>query len=412
MHVLACAAALFALAPAVASAEALAASPPTATTGPAQQVHSDTAVLTGSVNPNGSATSYYFEYGPTAAYGVQTSAVQAGSGNAEVSARATLSGLEPSTGYHYRLVAVGEGAKVVGDDATFTTPAAPPPSLSTDEAKDVTTSSAVLSGTIDPAGIATSYYFEYGVKALTTRTPSGSAGAGTKGLAVSATLTGLAPYTVYEYRLVAVGAHTVLGGIHSFKTRESPPQPPRLSLTSLADPVGAGYEVTFAGTLSGSDVGVRDVALEIEPYPYTSGFAQYGAVELTGAGGAFSFALPDVTIDTRVRAVTVGGSPSLVSATTLEQAFARISVHLHRHGHTVRFAGLIAPASAPVTVEIQRRAGRRWRTIAHTAPHPIAGDLGAFSLAIGHPRHGDYRVRAIVGNGSLLPGSSRVLKIG
>lgn len=404
--VVACASAAFI---AGAAAPAFAASPPAARTGPAQEIQADTATVTGTVDPDGSATSYYFEYGPTAAYGKQTSAVAAGSGNTDVFASATLSGLEPSTTYHYRLVAVGDGVTVVGKDLTFTTSAPPAPGVSTGEATDVTPTTALLAGTVDPHGVATSYYFEYGPKTLTARTPAASAGTGTANVTVTASLSALAPYTTYYYRLVAVGARAAEGTVRSFRTAELPAQ---LTLASVQNPVGAGAGVTFTGTLSGTGVGARTVALEIDPYPYTAGFQQFGSAELTSTNGTFSFALPELTIDSRVRAVTVGGSPALASATLLEQVYVRVSVHLHRHGRSVRFLGLVAPAGAPVTIEIQRRLGDRWQTIARTSTHPIPGDLAAFSRTIAHPRRGEYRVLALVNDGSLLPGRSSTLKIG
>src|SRR6185436_15582930 len=80
------------------------------------------ATLDGSVNPNGVATSYYFEFGTTADYGQQTPPQGAGSGSSAVSVSATLSGLAASATYHYRLVAVGpNGAFAIGGDKTFTT---------------------------------------------------------------------------------------------------------------------------------------------------------------------------------------------------------------------------------------------------------------------------------------------------
>ena len=46
---------------------------PKATTGGARTVSYGSATLGGAVNPNGADTSYYFQYGPTKAYGSQTS---------------------------------------------------------------------------------------------------------------------------------------------------------------------------------------------------------------------------------------------------------------------------------------------------------------------------------------------------
>ena len=45
------------------------AAPPTATTEAATAVSYEQATLKGTVNPEGSATSYYFEYGTTESYG-------------------------------------------------------------------------------------------------------------------------------------------------------------------------------------------------------------------------------------------------------------------------------------------------------------------------------------------------------
>lgn len=94
---------------------------PSATTG-AAQVSGGSALVGGSVTPNGLATSYYFEFGTTANYGQQTPPQSAGSGTGAVSVSATLSGLAADTTYHYRLVAAGPaGAFSIGADRTFTT---------------------------------------------------------------------------------------------------------------------------------------------------------------------------------------------------------------------------------------------------------------------------------------------------
>ena len=56
---------------------AQAASRPTVSTGSAKQVSFGSALLTGSVNPNGANTSYYFQYGPTRALGFQSAIADA-----------------------------------------------------------------------------------------------------------------------------------------------------------------------------------------------------------------------------------------------------------------------------------------------------------------------------------------------
>jgi hypothetical protein len=119
-------AAVFACAAAVSSpAVAQAASQATVTTGPAKEVGDATAVLTGSVNPNGSDTSYYFQYGLTRTYGSQSAIVGAGAGTRAVPVRVIISGLAPITQYHYRLVAVNGAGASAGKDQTFLTKKVP-----------------------------------------------------------------------------------------------------------------------------------------------------------------------------------------------------------------------------------------------------------------------------------------------
>src|ERR1017187_556801 len=62
------------------AAPAQAALRPTVSTGGARAVSFASATLDGSVNPNGSDTSYYFQYGLTRAYGGQTLIADAGAG--------------------------------------------------------------------------------------------------------------------------------------------------------------------------------------------------------------------------------------------------------------------------------------------------------------------------------------------
>jgi len=106
--------------PAVAGAAA-----PKATTGGAQGVTYGAATVKGTVNAGGEATSYYFQYGPTRAYGGQSAIGSAGAGGKGVPVAAGLAGLQPLTVYHYRLVAVNATGTALGADRTFQTTKVP-----------------------------------------------------------------------------------------------------------------------------------------------------------------------------------------------------------------------------------------------------------------------------------------------
>jgi hypothetical protein len=100
---------------------AIAAGAPQVTTDAATALGSTGATLNGKVNPNGNATTYYFEYGKTKTYGTKTAVVNAGSGNAKLPASAPVSGLTASTTYHFRLVATNTAGTKTGRDKAFTT---------------------------------------------------------------------------------------------------------------------------------------------------------------------------------------------------------------------------------------------------------------------------------------------------
>jgi hypothetical protein len=101
--------------------------PPTVAAHGAGAVGLDSAILSATVNPNGSATSYYFEYGTTTAYGSTVPVPHAaiGSGTADQVVSQRIEDLFAGTTYHYRIVAYnGVGGPQFGPDMTFTTKAA------------------------------------------------------------------------------------------------------------------------------------------------------------------------------------------------------------------------------------------------------------------------------------------------
>ena len=102
--------------------------PPSATTGAAQVLDGASATLSGEVNPNGTATTYHFQWGSTIAYGHNSPALEeaVGSDSSAHKVNATVTGLTPGVSYHFRIVATncaGCGAGTTyGADATVTPP--------------------------------------------------------------------------------------------------------------------------------------------------------------------------------------------------------------------------------------------------------------------------------------------------
>src|SRR5262252_5116716 len=185
------------------SAAAQRSSAPQATTGVATNVTATSATLTGTVSTNGPATTAYFQWGTTTAYGQTTASQSIGIGTRTVIMSA-LTGLTPSRTYHYRVVASNGAGTSLGADMMFTTAAFVPPTATTGAATNMTTTSATLTGTVNANGLATMAYFQWGTTtAYDQTTASQSIGSGTGTVSVSATLTGLTPSRTYHYRVVA-----------------------------------------------------------------------------------------------------------------------------------------------------------------------------------------------------------------
>jgi len=94
---------------------------PTVATGSATSVTSSSVTLNGTVNPNGLATTIFFQWGTTTSYGNQTGSQSVGSGTSLLGVSANLSGLSTGTTYHYRIVGSNSNGTNVGSDVSFTT---------------------------------------------------------------------------------------------------------------------------------------------------------------------------------------------------------------------------------------------------------------------------------------------------
>ena len=344
-------------------ATALAAlAPPTATTGAAKDVTQTSATLTATVDPNEGDTTVHFEYGTSSAYGL-TSANKTVSGADPVAVEIPVSGLTAATTYHYRVVATNAAGVARGSDHTLKT-ASPPaaPGATTGVARSITANSATVTGSVDPNGTATTYYFEYGTtSSLGSRTPDHSAGSGTKAISVSAPITGLAANDRISYRVVATSsAGTHRGAIRSFTTSRG------LSSASIAlssSRVAYGDGVTVTGRLSGGAVRGVSVVLQYQPNPFTAPFKQLGLAVRSGRDGSYKFTLDPVLVTARLRVATQG-TTALFSPGATVRSVPRVGLTAERRtGHRVRFHGSVRPLLSRGTASLQRRAGGRWTTV-------------------------------------------------
>ena len=204
---------------ATATASATATPRPSATTNPATNVASVSATLNGAVNPHGLTATVYFQYGTTTSYGHNT-ANQSFNGNAMQSVNASISGLIASTTYHFRIVAHNSSGISYGSDRSFTTLSATgPPVVATSPATLIENDSATLNGSLEPHGLTTTVYFQYGTTTSYGNATTSQTKAGNSFLSVSASISGLSASTTYHFRIVATNsAGTRYGGDRTFVT--------------------------------------------------------------------------------------------------------------------------------------------------------------------------------------------------
>lgn len=184
---------------------ASAASTPAITAESATNVGNQTATLTATINPNGSATGYVFQYGPTNAYGISTNSHRIHAGTKPVTVHVNVSGLTPGTPYHFHVAALNGAGSASGTDRTFTTTGPPPAAVVDGPAVNVGKTIATPTASINPQGAPTTWAVQYGTTTNygSQTIPPQPLAAVNSSLPVSVRLTGLASGTLFHYRFVA-----------------------------------------------------------------------------------------------------------------------------------------------------------------------------------------------------------------
>jgi streptogramin lyase len=206
------------------------------------------ATLNAEVTPNSQATTYHFEYGPTTAYGSQTSPASAGAGAGASPVATPVTGLTAGSAYHFRAVANNATGTTYGPDSAFTTHT--PPAALTQPATGVTTMGAMLKGAVNPNGQATTYHFDWGTStAYGSQLPLADASVSSDSSEhlLAQSLSGLSADTPYHFRLVATNCGGCAEG-----TTYGPDQTFTTALAPTAISGGAEGVGLSAATVTGS----------------------------------------------------------------------------------------------------------------------------------------------------------------
>jgi hypothetical protein len=352
------------------------ASPPAVTTSPATGITGNGAKLNGKVNPNGAATTWFFEYGTTTGYGTKTPVKNAGNGTKASNVNATVGGLSASTTYHYRLVATNPSGTTDGADQTFTTSG--PPVVQTGPVQTVTTTTAVLTGTVNPLGHPTTWHFEYGPTiSYGTNTPNQKAAGGSTAVSVSTTIANLTPGTVYHYRLVATSNVGTSAGADATFASVAP-----LTLVASAHGVVYGGAVRLSGVVAGDKAGVTVTVLARR-----FGVASFATsrTALTVAGGKWSVVVRPA-IFTTYEASANGATSTAVTVGV------RPHVSLRVHGTTISTSVRAARSFKGRRVVLQRLAHGSWHAVAIKR----LGRGSATTFSTVHLPHGRTTIRVTI----------------
>jgi hypothetical protein len=224
---------------------------PMAITRPADQFMHDSARLNGFVNPSGSPTGAWFEWGTSTNYGNVSAMQLVGSGLNLSDVNGVIGPLNVGPDYHYRMVASNVFGVVVGTNRTFNLASMlPVTSTFPVDPAAVEPYQTTLAGTVIPSGLDTSTWFEWGTTTnYGTYTAIVNIPAPVISTNLTVTISGLLKGTTYYFRSVATNSvGTSQTADFTFTT------PPWFVVTTLADHGNGSLRQSIAHAQSGDTI--------------------------------------------------------------------------------------------------------------------------------------------------------------
>lgn len=229
---------------------------PLVTTLAATNVNSSSATLNGKVNPNGMATTYYFQWGTSSAYGNVTPTASAGTFSVDQAVNAAITGLTQGTTYHYSIVATNADGTTTGSDLTFIAGQA---DVTTTAITAITATTATGGGNVNSDGGST---VTRGICWSINANPTLADAHTTDGTGIgafSSSLTGLSAATLYHVRAYVTNtAGTAYGNEITFTTGAL--------TTPVATPATALLSEGFTANWNAVD-GAISYFLDVSLYP-------------------------------------------------------------------------------------------------------------------------------------------------
>ena len=280
--------------------------------------------------------------------------------------------------------------------------------------------SAMLNGTVQPHGLATTYFFQYGpTVAYASQSAPESLPAGYTVVPVAQTVIGLR--LGEHYRIVAKNADgTAFGKDRTYGAKSSKL---KFVITSSSGTPPTPYHGTYVltGSLVGPGNAAHRIILQASPYPYLEPFTDIGTPVTTGAAGAFTLRVPRITVNTQYRVATLDPRPTLSTVVTAHVSpRVTLKVHVGAGGRLVRLYGTVTPAEVGVRVVFQVQKAIRpthserelaFATQFSTRTKRGTHSVSRFSFITSVRRRGYYRALVEIIRGPLVSGASNVVHL-
>ncbi|HXP29328.1 MAG TPA: hypothetical protein VN804_06200 [Solirubrobacteraceae bacterium] len=290
------------------------------------------------------------------------------------------------------------------------------PRAATGNVSNVRGASATLQGTVNPHGLATSYYFAYGpTTAYGSTTPTTSVGSGESTVKVSQTVANLP--VGYHYRIFATNSSGTKPGRDRIFASKKTKLKFAMADTKEVAPTPYGGTFVLRGTLTGAGGALQPILLQSSAYPFLSAFADVGTPLSTNAAGAFAIPVKGLTQSTQLRVRTSALRPldgPIVIAHVAYKVTLKVRTSAHRG--LVRLYGAVTPAKVGARVLFQLEAPSRPRGKSEREVRYATQDSGVvkrgtrsfsrFSQVFTVRKGGRYRAYVVVRPGALVSGAS------
>lgn len=281
--------------------------------------------------------------------------------------------------------------------------------------------SAVLQGTVNPQGLATTYYFKYGPTiAYGQQTPVVSVGMGTSTVKVGQNV---AKFPIgSHYRIVATNSAGTREGRDRIYAASKGRLKFAMASTKAEAPVPYGGTFLLRGTLSGAGGPLHSITAQASPFPFLTAFGDVGTSLLTNAAGSFAIPIKGLTKSTQLRVRTNDPRPLLGPVVTARVAV-RVTLRVRTSSRRglVRLYGTVTPAEVGARVLFQlekavRPHGKkekesRFATQGNGVVKRGTRTVSRFSQVLMIHKGGAYRAYVVLHTGPLVSGASPSLTL-